>query len=138
MEDGQTIIVFVVLVVVVVVLIARRLTPLADPEPKDGFLTALTKTAQWNNDPFQKRLAKLIMDGAAHNASGFTRGEELNFRDVLALTREAGWSDKEAANRFVHAVSMIKPVADERTYQAAKSLALNLYNAYANPMNSRG
>ena len=95
-----------------------------------GFLSALFSTAKWNDDPYQKRLAGMILGGAVYNASHCMEGQEINIGEVLALTKEAGWSQKEAADRFVHALSMIKPAADARTYDAAKDIAMNLYNAY--------
>ena len=96
-----------------------------------GFLSSLFNTAKWNNDPYQKRLASLILDAAIHRASRYTQGQELNVEDVIALAEEAGWRDKEAADRFVHAVSMIRPIADAHTYQAAKDIAMSLYSAWS-------
>lgn len=90
----------------------------------------LFKTAQWNNEPNQQQLAATILEGALYEITRSSQGKHLNIREMIAFTNACGWSDKEASNRFVHAVSMIKPLADAATYQAAKSIAQNLYNAY--------
>jgi hypothetical protein len=94
-----------------------------------GLVSSLFSTARWNDDPYSKRLAKLILDGAVQRASG-NAGPVLDFGEVISLADEAGWSAKESADRFVHAVSMIKPIADARTYQEAKEIGMSLYNAY--------
>ena len=89
-----------------------------------GILSALFKTKSWNDDPFQQRLAKLILDGAV---AGYT----LNIGDIFALMKEAGWSEKETRLRCVHAVSMIKPIANADTYRRAKTIGENLHNAFS-------
>lgn len=95
-----------------------------------GFLSALNKTAQWNSDPEQKKLASMILAAGRHEVTHGQEGAPISIREVIALTTKAGWKDKEAANRFVHAVSMIKPIADRNTYEAAKGAAERLYVAY--------
>jgi hypothetical protein len=85
----------------------------------------------WNNDPHQKRLAKLIMDGALYKTSYHEQGKEFDEYEVSALTHEAGWSDEEAARRFVHALSMIRPIVNDATYRAAKDITTDLYKGYS-------
>ena len=105
-----------------------------------GILSALFKTKSWNDDPFQQRLAKLILDGAVFDAgamfdaSSSRQGEWLNLNDIFALMKEAGWSWKETRNRCVHAVSMIRPIADARTYKAATAIGERLYEAFSVPL----
>jgi hypothetical protein len=91
---------------------------------------ALFKTAKWNRDPNQKKLAEMLLAGAKFVTSSGGEGKRLDIREMMAFTSDCGWRSKEASDRFVHAVSMIKPIASVETYGAAKEIALNLYNAY--------
>jgi len=95
-----------------------------------GLLSSLFNTAKWNADPYSKQLAQLILEGAVYEASGYAQGKEFNLREVLNLQSEAGWRDKETADRLVHAVSMLRPIADARTFQAAKDIAMNAQRAF--------
>ncbi len=90
----------------------------------------LFKTAQWNNDPNQKKLAAILLEAATYDTTLGTQGKRLDIRELIAFTDNCGWTDKEASNRFVHAVSMIKPLADQETYLEANEIALGLYNSY--------
>jgi hypothetical protein len=91
---------------------------------------AIFKTSKWNREPEQKKLAAMLMEAGAYEATGGIRGTHLDIREVIAFTTACGWRDKEASDRFVHAVSMIRPIADIETYEAARTIAHNLYQAY--------
>jgi hypothetical protein len=84
----------------------------------------------WNEDPHQKRLAKLIMDGAIYQTSYHEQGKEFDEFEVSALTNGAGWSDEEVASRCVHALSMIRPMVDAPTYRAAHDITMYLHRGY--------
>jgi hypothetical protein len=88
------------------------------------------KVAKWNNEPDQKKLATMLWEAATYEVSGGAQGTCLNIHEWANFTRACGWSDKEASNRFIHAVTMIKPMADARTYERAKRMAHNLYQAW--------
>jgi hypothetical protein len=88
------------------------------------------KTAKWNNEPNQKKLAAMLWEAATYEVTRGAQGKSLNIPEWAVFTRNCGWSDKEASNRFIHAVTMIKPMADARTYEAAKQMAHNLYQAW--------
>lgn len=91
---------------------------------------SLFKTLKWNNEPNQQKLVLMILDGAEYDVSRGSSGKFMNIREMITFTQTCGWNDKEASNRFVHAVSMLKPMVDPTTYQAAKEIGKNLYNAY--------
>ncbi|MGI9387926.1 MAG: hypothetical protein ACR2OX_10895 [Methyloligellaceae bacterium] len=98
------------------------------------FLLAMMKTAKWSDEPDQRRLALLIFDAAIYESSKKSRGKPLDIKKILALTEGSGWSAEESADRFVHALSLIKPIADKATYRAAKEEGNRLsaaYKAYA-------
>ena len=88
------------------------------------------KTAKWNNEPNQKRLAAILLSAATYEATRGAQGESLNIPALAVFTRNCGWTDKEASDRFIHAISMMKAMADSRTYEAAKEMGLNLYKAW--------
>jgi hypothetical protein len=88
------------------------------------------KTAKWNNEPNQKKLATMLWEAATYEVTRGAQGKSLNIPEWAAFTRNCGWSDREASNRFIHAVTMIKPMVDARTYEAAKQMAHNLYEAW--------
>lgn len=88
------------------------------------------KTGKWNNEPSQKRLAEILLSAATYEVTRGARGESLNIPTLAQFTRSCGWTDKEASDRFVHAISMMKPMADAQTYEAAKQMGLNLYKAW--------
>ena len=90
----------------------------------------LFNTVKWNNDPNQQRLALMLLEGAKYDVSRGSNGAFLNIREMIAFTQQCGWSDKEASNQFIHAVSMLKPMVDPNLYSAAKAIGQNLYNAY--------
>jgi len=96
------------------------------------FVSSLFKTSQWNNDPNQKQLASTIFEHAMYRVSRGKEGKEINFAEMMDFTQNCGWSDREAANRFVHAVSMIKAFADADadTLREAKEEARRLHDAY--------
>lgn len=96
-----------------------------------GFLSALSKTAKWSDDPNQRKLALLIFDAAIYESSRKNRGKPLDLEEVLALTKTSGWSDEESTSRFVHALSLIKPIADKATFRAAKDERDRLCTEYA-------
>lgn len=85
-----------------------------------GFLSALFSTAKWNNDPNSKELARMLLEAAQERRS-------MNTRQLVHLISEAGWSRTETKNRLVHAVSMIKPIADQDTYETAREVCRDLY-----------
>ena len=68
-----------------------------------GFLAAMSKPAKWSDDPNQRRLALMIFDAAIYASSEQGRGKPLDLDAILALTRDSGWSERESADRFVHA-----------------------------------
>jgi hypothetical protein len=88
------------------------------------------KTAKWNNGPNQKKLATMLWEAATYEVTRGTQGKSLNIHEWAVFTRNCGWSDKEASNRFIHAVTMIGPMADAKTYATAKEMAKNLYQAW--------
>jgi len=88
------------------------------------------KTAKWNSEPNQKRLAAIIQSAATYNLTRGAQGQRLDIHTLAAYTRDCGWSDKEASDRFIHAVSMMKPMVDAATYEAAKEMSLHLYKAW--------
>lgn len=92
-----------------------------------GILSVLFSTARWNNDPNSKELARLILEAGNYSASGGAVGRSLDVRKMVDVIHGAGWSRKEAKNRIVHAVSMIKPVADKEAYEAARELCREIY-----------
>jgi hypothetical protein len=96
-----------------------------------GFLGMISKAAKWSDDPNQRRLALMIFNAAIYESSGNERGKPLDKAAVMALTRDAGWSDKESADRCVHALSLIKPIADKTTYRAARDEGNKLCSAYS-------
>lgn len=59
------------------------------------------KVAKWNNDPNQKKLATMLWE-AAYEIAGGNQGKSWNIPGCAYFTRECGWSDKEASNRFIH------------------------------------
>ncbi|MGY4476970.1 hypothetical protein [Bradyrhizobium sp. USDA 3364] len=91
-----------------------------------GLFSAL----KWNSDPNQQRLALIILDAAKYDVSRGASGKLVNIREMFTFTQGCGWDDKEASNRFIHAVSMLKPMVDPATFKAAKEIGQNLYNAY--------
>jgi len=95
-----------------------------------GFLSSLSKTSRWNNDPNQKVIVSEIYWSAVYKCSNGEAGEPLDIKKMIKFTDSCGWRDKEAADRFVHAVSMIKVFADTDIYHEAKEEALSLYQAY--------
>ncbi|HJZ44585.1 MAG TPA: hypothetical protein VJ233_12750 [Hyphomicrobiaceae bacterium] len=95
-----------------------------------GFFSLLFRTGQLNDDPNQKALANILLEAGIYQSSVYMKGKPLNFKEVMKIVDEAGWSNKEAANRFIHAASMIKPIADEATFLAAKDEAKRLYMTY--------
>ncbi len=72
----------------------------------------------------------MLWEAATYEVTRGAQGKSLNIPEWAAFTRNCGWSDKEASNRFIHAVTMIKPMVDARTYEAAKQMARNLYEAW--------
>jgi hypothetical protein len=90
----------------------------------------LFNTLKWNNDPNQQKLALMLLEGAKYDASRGSSGTFLNIREMITFTNNCGWSDKEASNRFIHAVSILKPLVDPAIYKAAKDIGQNLYNSY--------
>lgn len=82
-----------------------------------SFLKALSSTAKWNEEPAQQELATLILNAAIKQAeTGIT---SLNLYDVFKLRNSNNWSQKETANRCVHAVSMIRNISAPAVYKAA-------------------
>jgi hypothetical protein len=47
-----------------------------------------------------------------------------------SASRQGSGTDKEASDRFIHAISMMKAIADARTFEAAKQMGLHLYQAW--------
>src|SRR5437868_1128381 len=92
-----------------------------------GFLRRLGSTAKWNDEAAQQQLVKMILQAAKNTAAGDLTF--VNIREVFALQKANNWSYKETADRCVHAVSMIKLIADPRVYAAAKSDGERLYIA---------
>ena len=90
----------------------------------------LFNTLKWNNEPNQQKLALMLLEGAKYDVSRGSSGKFMNIREMIAFTQSCGWNDKEASNRFIHAVSMLKPMVDPATYRAAKEIGQNLYNSY--------
>ena len=88
------------------------------------------KVAKWNSDPDQKKLAMMLWEAATYELTNGTQGRSLNIPEWAYFTRACVWTDKEASNRFIHAVTMIKPMADPRTYERAKQMAHDLYQAW--------
>jgi hypothetical protein len=88
------------------------------------------KTIKWNNDPNQQKLAAMLLEGAIYDASRGANGKRLDIREMITFTCDCCWSDKEASDRFAHAVSMLRYKVDPETYKAAKAIGLNLYHAY--------
>ena len=88
------------------------------------------KTAKWNNEPNQKRLAQILLSAATYEVTRGEQGESLNIPALAQFTRSCGWTDKEASDRFIHAISMMKAMADARTFEAAKQMGLRLYQAW--------
>ena len=82
-----------------------------------GFLKALSSTANWNNEPAQQELANLILQAAIQNTK--TGMASIDMYKIFKLRDDNNWSQKETANRCVHAVSMIKTVAPAAVYKAA-------------------
>jgi len=64
----------------------------------------LFNTLKWNNDPNQQKLALMLLEGAKYDATSGSSGEFLNIREMITFTNNYGWNDKEASNRFIHAV----------------------------------
>lgn len=94
--------------------------------PVFKFLKALMSVGALNDDPAQKRLAQLFLTAAEQGAEqGWPDTQHL-----LAISSHAmdqGWSTKDAGNRFAHAVSMIKPIADSRVYAKAAEIGEFMY-----------
>jgi hypothetical protein len=72
-------------------------------------------------------LASLILSAATYEASRFSAGKRIDIREVISLAGSSGWTDKETADRIVHAVSMINTMSDRETYKAAKGVGERLY-----------
>lgn len=82
------------------------------------------KSSKWNKEESQIMLVSLIFEaGTAPNAAA-----QYEARDKVFLLQERmGWSDKETADRCVHACSMIKISFDDDTYSKCKEVARGLY-----------
>jgi hypothetical protein len=76
-------------------------------------------------------VASLILEGAQHLATEGKWGVPIDIRDLLALQRDMGWSDKEMRKRFKRALATIKRQADYKTYVCAIVLTNGLRTTWS-------
>jgi hypothetical protein len=93
-----------------------------------GFLKSLSRTSRWNNEPAQKQIVQIILQGSIKTAE--SGGINTKIREIIQVQQTAGWSPRETADRCVHAVSMIRLVTSPKVYDAAKVEGQVLYIAF--------
>lgn len=92
-----------------------------------GFLKALFSTNKWNNETGQHELVALILEAAIDAAEKSKPMAFVSIHKVFDIRNKYGWSYREASDRCVHAVSMIKPAVEDDVYRLAKQAAQDLY-----------